>query len=98
VPGPNTDFWSLALLVLGTASMAGAFNFVVTIINLRAPGMSLMRMPVFTWMTFVTSFLIIFAFPIITVALLEITFDRNFGTNFFNAHASIRGDTLLWQP
>jgi cytochrome c oxidase subunit I len=94
-PGPNTDFWALALLVLGTASMAGAFNFVVTIINLRAPGMSLMRMPVFTWMTFVTSFLIIFAFPIITVALLEITFDRNFGTNFFNTVAA--GDTILWQ-
>ena len=75
--------------------MAGAFNFVVTIINLRAPGMSLMRMPVFTWMTFVTSFLIIFAFPIITVALIEIIFDRNFGTNFFNAVAA--GDTLLWQ-
>src|SRR3954464_13197753 len=96
-PGLGPDFWALGLLVLGTASMAGAFNFVVTIINMRAPGMSLMRMPVFTWMTFVTSFLIIFAFPIITVALIELVFDRHFGTNFFNADASIRGDTLLWQ-
>src|SRR5918911_77966 len=94
-PGPNQDFWALGLLVLGTASMAGAFNFIVTIINLRAPGMSLMRMPVFTWMTFVTSFLIIFAFPIITVALIQITFDRNFGTNFFNTAAA--GDSILWQ-
>src|SRR5215212_9289066 len=96
-PGLGPDFWALGLLVLGTASMAGAFNFVVTIINMRAPGMSLMRMPVFTWMTFVVSFLIIFAFPIITVALIELVFDRHFGTNFFNADASIRGDTLLWQ-
>ncbi|SRR5579884_954668 len=95
-PGPGQDFWALGLLVLGTASMAGAFNFAVTIINMRAPGMSLMRMPVFTWMTFVTSFLIIFAFPIITVALIELTFDRHFGTNFFNAAAGVDGDSLLW--
>jgi cytochrome c oxidase subunit 1 len=94
-PGPGIDFWALSLLVLGTASMAGAFNFIVTIINMRAPGMSMMRMPVFTWMTFVTSFLIIFAFPVITVALIELVFDRNFGTNFFNTAAA--GDTLLWQ-
>jgi cytochrome c oxidase subunit 1 len=94
-PGPGVDYWALGLLVLGTASMAGAFNFIVTIINLRAPGMSLMRMPVFTWMTFVTSFLIIFAFPIITVALLQLVFDRNFGTAFFRPSAN--GDVVLWQ-
>lgn len=94
-PGPGIDFWALGLLVLGTASMAGAFNFVVTIINLRAPGMSMMRLPVFTWMTLVVSFLIIFAFPIITVALIQIVFDRNFGTMFFNPVGG--GEPLLWQ-
>ncbi len=94
-PGPGIDYWALGLLVLGTASMAGAFNFIVTIINLRAPGMSLMRMPVFTWMTFVTSFLIIFAFPIITVALIQLVFDRHFGTTFFRPDTG--GDVVLWQ-
>ncbi|HZU05491.1 MAG TPA: cytochrome c oxidase subunit I [Chloroflexota bacterium] len=94
-PGPGIDFWALGLLVLGTASMAGAFNFIVTILNLRAPGMSFMRMPVFTWMTLVVSFLIIFAFPVITVALIQLVFDRHFGTNFFISSAG--GDALLWQ-
>ena len=58
-PGHGIDFWILSLQILGIASLAAAFNFVVTIINLRAPGMSLMRMPLFTWMTFITSLLLI---------------------------------------
>ena len=70
-------------------------NLVVTIINLRAPGMSLMRMPVFMWMTFVAQFLLIFAMPVITVALFQLMFDRLFGTNFFNAAQG--ADPLLWQ-
>ena len=94
-PGPGIDFWAMGLLVLGTASLAGAFNFIVTILNLRAPGMTMMRLPVFTWMTLVVSFLIIFAFPVITVALLQIFIDRNFGTNFFVVQNG--GDPLLWQ-
>ena len=53
-PGPRIDFWMLGLQVLGVASLAGAFNFLVTIINMRAPGMSLMRMPIFTWTTLIT--------------------------------------------
>ena len=93
--GHGVDFWVLGLLVLGTSSMAAAFNFIVTILNLRAPGMSLMRMPLFTWMTLVVSFLLIFAFPVITVALIELLFDRFFGTNFFNP--SNGGDVVLWQ-
>ena len=75
--------------------MAGAFNFIVTIINMRAPGMRLMRMPPFVWMTLVTSFLLITAFPVITVGLIQILFDRNFGTNFFNTQAG--GNPVLWQ-
>ena len=89
------DYYVLGLLVLGTASMAAGFNFVVTIINMRAPGMSLMRMPVFTWMTLITSFLLILAMPVITVALIELGFDRFVGTNFFNPAGG--GDPILWQ-
>ncbi|MBI4236589.1 MAG: cytochrome c oxidase subunit I [Chloroflexi bacterium] len=94
-PGQGMDFYVLGLIVLGTSSMAGAFNFVVTIINLRAPGMTLMRMPVFTWMAFVTSVLLILAMPVITVGLIELGFDRFFGTNFFNVYNG--ADVLLWQ-
>src|SRR5215204_4196423 len=94
-PGHRIDFWILGLQVLGVASLAGAFNFLVTIINMRAPGMSLMRMPIFTWNTLITSFLLIFAFPSITVGLILMMFDRFFGTNFY--YAPNGGDPLLWQ-
>ncbi|MFN2432142.1 MAG: cytochrome c oxidase subunit I [Gemmatimonadota bacterium] len=94
-PGLNVDFWLLGLQVLGIASLAAGFNFIVTIVNLRAPGMSLMRMPVFVWMTLVVSFLIILAFPVVTVALFLLMFDRFFGTNFYIPAAG--GDPLLWQ-
>ena len=94
-PSHRIDFWMLGLQVLGVASLAGAFNFMVTIINMRAPGMSLMRMPVFTWNTLITSFLLVFAFPAITVALILLMFDRLFGTNFY--YAPNGGDPLLWQ-
>ena len=89
------DYWALGLLVLGTSSVAAALNFIVTIINLRAPGMSMMRMPVFVWMTLITSILLVLAFPVITVGLIELTMDRNFGTHFFIPSAG--GDPLLWQ-
>ena len=62
-PGLNVDFWLLSLQILGIASLAAAFNFLVTIINMRAPGMSLMRLPLFAWMTLVTSILMVLAFP-----------------------------------
>src|SRR5207249_9507578 len=65
------------------------------IVNMRAPGMSLMRMPVFVWMTFVVSFLLLFALPVITVDLVELFFDRRFGAHFFDAAAG--GDPVLWQ-
>src|SRR2546422_7825425 len=94
-PGLNIDFWVLGLQVLGVASLAAGFNFITTIINLRAPGMRLMRMPVFTWMTLVTQFLIVTAFPVITVALVFLTMDRFFGTTFYSVAAG--GDLLLWQ-
>jgi cytochrome c oxidase subunit 1 len=94
-PGHGMDFWLFGIQILGIASLAGGFNFIVTILNMRAPGMSLFRMPVFVWMTLVTSFLIIFAMPVIAVALFELMFDRLFGGNFFDPSAG--GNPLLWQ-
>jgi len=93
--GLNIDFWVLGLQILGISSLAAAFNFITTIINLRAPGMNLMRMPMFTWMSFVVQFLIVLAFPVITIALVFLQFDRFFGTNFYAIGAG--GDPLLWQ-
>ena len=93
--GHGIDFWILGLQLLGIASLAAAFNFIVTIINMRAPGMSLMRMPLFIWMTLITSFLLILAFPVITIALVELMFDRFFGTNFFIPAAG--ANPVLWQ-
>ncbi len=91
----GVDFWILGLQVLGIGTLAAGFNFVVTIINLRAPGMTLMRMPLFVWMTLIISFLIIFAFPVITVALTLLLLDRFVGTTFFDVSAG--ADPLLWQ-
>ncbi|GAB4282656.1 MAG: cytochrome c oxidase subunit I [Opitutales bacterium] len=93
--GIGTDFWIFGLQVLGVASLVGSFNFITTIINMRAPGMTMMRLPLFTWMTLITSFLIIFAFPAITIALVELMFDRFFGTNFY--HVEMGGQPILWQ-
>src|SRR5947208_8110326 len=75
--------------------MAAALNFLITIIQLRAPGMSLMRMPLFTWTNLITSILMVLAFPVITIALVELMFDRLFGANFFNTANG--GDPILWQ-
>ncbi|MSQ32760.1 MAG: cytochrome c oxidase subunit I [Dehalococcoidia bacterium] len=95
----RVDFWVAGLLVLGVSSVAGALNFIVTIVNLRAPGMRLMRMPLFTWTTLVTSTLMVLAFPVITVALVFLLFDRQFGTNFFipAVAGGDGGDPILWQ-
>jgi cytochrome c oxidase subunit 1 len=94
-PGLEIDFWVAGLLILGVSSLAAAFNFLTTIINMRAPGMNLMRMPMFTWMAFVVQFLLVLAFPVITVALVFLLFDRFFGTNFYTVAAG--ADPLLWQ-
>ena len=94
-PGPSVDFWILSLLILGVSSMIAAINFIVTIVNMRAPGMTLMRMPVFVWMTLVVQFLIVLAFPPITVGLIFLMFDRFFGTRFYDVTAG--ADLHLWQ-
>ena len=85
----------MGLQILGIASLAAGVNFFVTIVNMRAPGMKLMRMPMFVWMSFITQLLILLAFPVITVALILLMFDRLFGTNFFVPLGG--GDTMLWQ-
>src|SRR5262245_11636484 len=94
-PTHGVDYWVIGLTVTGVASIAGAVNFIVTIINLRAPGMTFNRMPLFVWMTLIVSFLLVFAFPSLTVAQVQLLFDRNFGTAFFNPNKG--GDPLLWQ-
>ena len=94
-PDHSIDMWVMGLQLLGVASIAASLNFIVTIINMRAPGMTMMRLPVFTWMTLFTSFLLILSFPAITIALIELMMDRLFGTNFFEI--SHGGMPILWQ-
>ena len=89
------DFWAIGLLLLGVASLLGAVNFITTILVMRAPGMTMFRLPVFVWMQLVVAFLLLFSLPIITVGLFEVLFDRNFSTNFFQAANG--GDPILWQ-
>jgi cytochrome c oxidase subunit I len=94
-PSLALDFAVLGLQILGIASLISAVNFIVTFFNLRAKGMRLLRVPVFVWMTVVTAFLLLFSLPIIAIALFMVTFDRQFGTLFFDASAG--GDPILWQ-
>ncbi|MGZ8456699.1 MAG: cytochrome c oxidase subunit I [Gemmatirosa sp.] len=94
-PGINIDFWVIGLQILGISTLAASFNFITTIVNMRAPGMNMMRMPMFTWNSFVVQFLVLLAFPVITIALQFLIFDRFFGTNFYTTTAG--ADPLLWQ-
>ncbi|HJU80514.1 MAG TPA: cytochrome c oxidase subunit I [Acidimicrobiia bacterium] len=94
-PSLAIDFAALGLQILGIASLISAVNFIVTFFNLRAKGMRLLRVPVFIWMTVVVAFLLLFSLPIIAIALFMVTFDRQFGTLFFDATAG--GDPILWQ-
>ena len=94
-PGHGMDFYAIGLQITGIASLVGGVNLVVTCLNLRAPGMTLMKMPVFTWMSLVVQVLLVFAMPVISVALFLLTFDRLFGANFFNVEQG--ADPLLWE-
>ncbi|MFN3219532.1 MAG: cytochrome c oxidase subunit I [Acidimicrobiales bacterium] len=94
-PSKGLDFFALGLQITGIASLIGAVNLIVTVLNMRAPGMTLMKMPIFTWMMLITQFLLLFAMPVISVALFLLTFDRLFDANFFNVAAG--ADPLLWQ-
>ncbi|WP_040496674.1 cbb3-type cytochrome c oxidase subunit I, partial [Ilumatobacter nonamiensis] len=94
-PGNGIDFWGLGLQITGIASLVGAINLIVTCLNMRAPGMSLLKMPIFTWMALVTQFLLLFAIPVITVALFLLMFQRSFDATFFSVDKG--ADPLLWQ-
>ena len=94
-PGMNEDFWLLAILLLGISSISASVNFVVTILKMRAPGMTLNRMPLFAWMTLVTAFLLLFAIPSLTAVTVLELLDRHLGTHFYQAASG--GDPLLWQ-
>ncbi|MBI4082960.1 MAG: cytochrome c oxidase subunit I [Candidatus Lambdaproteobacteria bacterium] len=94
-PVSGTEFWIVGLQLLGLASLIASINFIVTILNLRAPGMTPMRMPLFTWVTLITNFLLLLALPVITVALFQILLDRHFGTRFYDIGAG--GTVMLWQ-
>ncbi|AJD90871.1 cytochrome C oxidase [Jeotgalibacillus malaysiensis] len=94
-PGHGIDFYVLGLQISGAGTLIAGINFLVTIINMRAPGMTYMRMPLFTWSTFVASALILFAFPPLTVGLFLMLFDRMFGANFFDV--TMGGNTIIWE-
>jgi len=94
-PGANIDFWILGINMLGIASIVGSLNFIVTILRMRAPGMTINRMPLFVWMTLITAFLLVFALPSLTVASALLLFDRHLGTTFYQVSGG--GDPLLWQ-
>ena len=94
-PTHGIDFWNLGLILTGIASLVGAVNLITTVLNMRAPGMTLMRMPVFTWMSLVTQFLLLFAIPVLTSAQFLLLFDRLFGARFFDV--SQGADPLLWE-
>lgn len=93
--GVGVDFYVLGLQISGAGTLMGGINFLVTIINMRAPGMTYMRLPLFTWTSFITSALILFAFPALTVGLFLLMFGRLFGGDYFNATAG--GNSLIWE-
>ena len=93
-PGLGVDFYDIGLQIAGIGTLMTGINFLVTLVNLRAPGMRLMRLPMFTWTVLVTMVLILFAFPPLTVTLFLQTFERLFGAQFFSVAAG--GNPLLW--
>ena len=93
--GTGQDLWIVALVLIGTSSILGAINFLVTIFKMRAPGMTLFRMPILVWTVLVTSVLVLMATPVITSALIMLFIDRNYGGSFFDpAHG---GDPILYE-
>ncbi|MFE0462329.1 cytochrome c oxidase subunit I [Kitasatospora sp. NPDC058965] len=93
-PGAGADLWTMGLVVAGLSTILGAVNFITTIVCLRAPGMTLFRMPVFTWNVLFTSILALLAFPVLTAALFGLEADRRFGAHVFDPD---NGGALLWQ-
>jgi cytochrome c oxidase subunit I len=94
-PQVGTDLWVIGLIIVGTASILGAINFIATIFKMRAPGMTLFRMPIFVWTVLVTATLILLATPVLTAGLIALFIDRNYGGSFFNPE--LGGNPVLWQ-
>lgn len=94
-PGHGLDYYVMGLQLSGAGTLMGGINFLVTIVTMRGPGMTYMRMPLFTWTTFVASILILFAFPALTVGLFLLQFDRMFGSAFFDV--ALGGNSVIWQ-
>jgi len=93
-PTVGNNYYSLALQLSGIGTLMTGVNFITTIIKMRAPGMKLMKMPMFTWSILITNVIIVFAFPVLTVALALMMFDRQFGTKFFAMQDG--GMDMLW--
>ncbi|MDQ2740109.1 MAG: cytochrome c oxidase subunit I [Actinomycetota bacterium] len=93
-PGPGGDLWILGLVIAGLGTILGSVNMVTTVVTLRAPGMTMFRLPIFTWDILVTTLLALLAFPILTAALLVLWVDRHLGAQVFEAN---NGGTILWQ-
>jgi cytochrome c oxidase subunit 1 len=94
-PGPGQDLWIVALTLIGTSSILGGINFLVTIFKMRAPGMTLFRMPIMVWTVLVTSVLVVMATPVLTSALVMLFIDRNYGGHFFDPFGG--GNAVLYQ-